>query len=165
MTKKNQSNAATESQLKENEKKWSKTLIAAGWTVMPNVIIERQRALGLDALDVNIILHLASRWWKADGKPHPSKGSIAEAMNVHPRTVQKRIAAMEAAKLIRREERRLKGGGSKTNIYHLDGLIKEAMPYAEEKIAERKLNEERRKAKAAKRGRPNLKVISGGADE
>lgn len=72
---------------------------------------------------------------------------------------------MEAAKLIRREERRLKGGGSKTNIYHLDGLIKAAMPFAEEKIAERKLNEERRKAKAAKRGRPNLKVISGGADE
>lgn len=34
----------------------------AGWTALPNVIFERQRALGLDAIDVNIILHIASYW-------------------------------------------------------------------------------------------------------
>ena len=45
--------------LRTNEKKWSKPLMAAGWNVIPNIIIEKQEALGLDALDMNIILHLS----------------------------------------------------------------------------------------------------------
>ena len=40
--------------LKQNEKKWTPTLMKAGWSAIPNIIIEKQRALGLDALDVNI---------------------------------------------------------------------------------------------------------------
>jgi hypothetical protein len=32
-----------------------------------------QQALGLDPLDINIILHIASYWWSESGKPHPSK--------------------------------------------------------------------------------------------
>jgi hypothetical protein len=45
----------------------------AGWTVIPNVLIERQRALGLDSLDLNILLVLASMWWDAENPPWPSK--------------------------------------------------------------------------------------------
>jgi hypothetical protein len=45
--------------IKVNEAKWSKPLMAAGWTAMPSVIIEKQEALGLDALDMNIIIHLS----------------------------------------------------------------------------------------------------------
>ena len=94
----------TAKDLKVNERKWSKPLMDAGWTAIPSVIIERQRALGLDALDINILLHLATYWWTHDNKPHPAKGTIAEAMNVKPRTVQRRIAALENAGLIWREE-------------------------------------------------------------
>ncbi|WP_453974338.1 hypothetical protein [Bradyrhizobium elkanii] len=72
-------------QLKVNEKKWTAPLMKAGWTALPNVIFERQRALGLDAIDVNIILHIASYWWTAEGKPFPSKRTIAAAMDVEPR--------------------------------------------------------------------------------
>lgn len=67
----------------------------AGWTVIPSVIIERQQVLGLDALDVNILLHLATYWWTPDNKPHPAKKTIADAIGVEPRTVQRRIAALE----------------------------------------------------------------------
>src|SRR3546814_6060646 len=55
----------------------------------------------------------------------------SKAMNVHPRTIQKHIAALEAASYVRREERRTEAG-SKTNIYHLDGLIKAAKPFRSE---------------------------------
>jgi hypothetical protein len=48
--------------------------------------------------------------------------------------VQRRIAAMESASFIRRKERRK---GSNTNRYHLDGLIKAAQSYAEEKLQQR----------------------------
>lgn len=146
-------------QLRVNEKKWTPALMAAGWTVLPNVIFERQQALGLDALDINIILHIASYWWNEGGKPHPSKVTIAKAIGVDPRSVQRRIADLEAAKLIRREERRISGTGSKTNIYHLDGLIEAATPYAKEKLEERDAKAAERTARAARKGKPKLKPV------
>jgi DNA-binding MarR family transcriptional regulator len=102
----------------------------AGWTALPSVIIENQRQLGLEPLDLNIVVYLASKWWTAEGKPFPSKTTMAKAMNVHPRTIQKHVAALEGAGYIRREERRT-DTGSRTNIYHLDGLIEAAAPFAE----------------------------------
>jgi hypothetical protein len=105
--------ATTEiAQLKVNERKWTPTLMKAGWTVLPNVIFERQQAFGLDAIDINIILHIASYWWTKEGKPHPSKKTIATAIGIEPRTVQRHIARLEAAKLIRREERRFSAKNS-----------------------------------------------------
>jgi DNA-binding transcriptional regulator YhcF (GntR family) len=91
---------------------------------------------GLDAIDVNILMHLASHWWTPDNAPHPSKKKIAAAMNVDPRTVQRRIAAMESSGFIKREERRRFGLGSLTNRYHFAGLIAAATPYAKEKLQE-----------------------------
>ena len=75
----------------------------AGWTLLPNVIFERQQALGLDPMDVNILLHLASYWWTEESKPFPSKTTIAKAIGVDPRSVQRRIARLEKGYLIRRE--------------------------------------------------------------
>lgn len=129
------SKAATEN-LRTNEKKWSKPLMAAGWNVIPNILIEKQEALGLDAIDMNIILHLSHYWWHPDNLPHPSVGTIAKAIGVTPRTIQKRIKALEDLNLVRREERRHTQYGSVTNRYDFTGLIEAATPYAEEKLRE-----------------------------
>ncbi|WP_126174615.1 helix-turn-helix domain-containing protein [Altericroceibacterium xinjiangense] len=144
--------------LKTNERKWSKALMDAGWTALPSVIIENQRQLDLSPLDMNIILYLASKWWTAEGKPFPSKGTMAKAMQVHPRTIQKHIASLEAAGYIRREERRTPQG-SKTNIYHFDGLIEAVMPFAEEKIQELHEKKERERNKQNRRGAPRLQLV------
>jgi len=155
-----ESKAATEAaELRVNEKKWTTTLMKAGWTALPNVIFERQRALGLDPLDVNILLHIASYWWRKDSKPFPSKVTIATAIGVDPRTVQRRIASMEKGGLILRQERRVVGHGSKTNIYHLDGLIAAAKPYALEKIEKRAEESADRAARAARKGKPKLRLV------
>jgi len=145
--------------LRTNEKKWSKLLMDAGWTALPSVIIENQRQLGLTPLDLNIVLYLASKWWTAEGKPFPSKSTMAKAMDVHPRTIQKHVAALEAAGYIRREERRT-DLGSKTNIYHLDGLIKAAKPFAEEKLGEMKDKAEMAKRRQKRRGAPKLRLVT-----
>ena len=151
--------AEAAAKLRVNEQKWTKTLMDPGWTVIPNVIIERQKALGLDALDMNILLHLAAYWWTPDNLPHPSKKTIAEAIGVEPRTVQRRIAAMEAVGLIRREERRISAKGSTTNRYHFAGLIKEATPFAQEMSREIAARAEEKKARIARKGRPLLHVV------
>ena len=156
MPVKNKSAANTD--LRTNEKKWSKPLMDAGWTALPSVIIENQRQLDLSSLDLNIIVYLASKWWTAEGKPFPSKNTMAQAMNVHPRTIQKHIASLEAAGYVRREERR-SDTGSKTNIYHLDGLIKAATPFAKEKLNEMKDKAASAKQKQTRRGAPKLQLV------
>lgn len=153
------------SDLKVLEEKWSPELIDAGWTVLPAALIEHQRALGIDAIDINIILHLANRWWTADNRPMPSKNSIAEAMHIDPSTVRRRIQAMEKAGFIFREERRVSKVGSKTNIYHLDGLIEQLKPFAADMVKAKKERMAEREARFAKRGRPKFAVVKNDDDE
>lgn len=138
-------------QLKVNEQKWTKTLMDAGWTVIPSVILNRQQALGLEPADVNILLHLAKYWWEKERLPIPSKKAIAECMGLSESTVQRRIASMEKSGLIKRVYRFSgKHKGQQSNAYDFTGLIKQATSYAHEALEAR---ESRRKADAAKRTR------------
>lgn len=150
--------AGTTHSPQEIERKWTKPLTDAGWTAIPNVLFERQSAIGLEPLDINIILHLAGYWWKADNRPYPSKETLATAIGVSPRTIQRRIAAMEAAGFIQRVERKSAKGRSLSNEYSLAGLIKEATPYAQEKTAEKKQRKAATAAKA-KRKKPDLSLV------
>jgi DNA-binding transcriptional regulator YhcF (GntR family) len=145
--------------LKRNEEKWTPTLMEAGWTVLPSIILEKQNALGLDAIDVNILLQLARYWWYPDNPPHPSKASIAKCIGVDPSTVRRHIARMEADGFIRREARyNPKLRGQETNIYHFDGLIKAATPYAQEFIEQR---QKQRLENAARQSRKKPKPTTG----
>jgi hypothetical protein len=120
--------------VKQNEEKWTPTLMRAGYLVLPTVLLERQQALGLEAVDINILLHLIRHWWFADKLPHPSKKTIAECMGISRSTVQRRIAAMERDGLIKRVQRHGIDKEQQTNIYDLSGLIAAASPYAEESL-------------------------------
>jgi DNA-binding MarR family transcriptional regulator len=106
---------------------------------------------------MNIIVHLSHYWWRPENLPHPSVATIAKAIGVEPRTIQKRIKALEAADLIKREERRHTKTGSTTNLYSFGGLIKAALPYAEEKLAEIAAAQEAKK-KRLERKKPKLVV-------
>lgn len=139
-------------------KKWTPALLAAGYTTFPSVILDRQRALGLDAIDVNILLHLAKHWWEADNPPYPSKRTIADCMGIDRRTVQRRLARMEADGLIERKKRKGANGATGTNAYLFTGLISKATPFAKEAVEARekrtKDKEERRRRK-----RPVLRSV------
>ncbi|MBV8891613.1 helix-turn-helix domain-containing protein [Bradyrhizobium sp.] len=143
---------------KANEEKWSKTLMAAGWTAIPSVILEKQHALGLDAIDMNIIAHLTIYWWKRANLPRPSVATIAKAVGVKPRTIQKHLKKMEDDGFITRHQRRRTGQSNNTNLYSFDGLIKAVTPFAQEKIdamAQRQQQEAQRVA----RKKPTLAVV------
>ena len=146
-------------QLRENEKKWSKTLMESGFTVFPSVILERQKTLGLTPLEVNILLFLCTFWWTKDGRPRPAIGTIAEAVGRSPRHVTRIITGLVDAGLIERHQRSYKETGNLTNEYSFDGLIHEVMPFAKEKIEDRETKIAEKKAKTAKRGKPKLRVV------
>jgi predicted transcriptional regulator len=142
--------------LKTNERKWGKPLMQAGWTCLPNVIIEHQLTLKLQPLDVNILLHLAFRWWEAENKPHPAKASMAKAMGVHPTTIQRRIRELEKRGLIKREYRDSPERGNLTNKYHFTGLITVATAMAKDILRDREKHKRERDAKTRRGGRPGL---------
>lgn len=142
--------------LKRNEDKWSPALMEAGWTVLPSIILEKQQALGLDPVDVNILLQLARHWWYSERPPFPSKGTIAQCMNMSTSSVQRHIAQMERDGLIKREYRyKADKGGQDTNAYHFAGLIKAATPFALESVG----TKEKRKAEDAARRRSKKPVL------
>ncbi|HBO2152773.1 TPA: helix-turn-helix domain-containing protein [Pseudomonas aeruginosa] len=141
------------------EKKWGKPLTAAGWTAIPNVLFERAQAFPLEPLDIVIILNLAGYWWKAGNDPYPSKASLAAAIGVTPRTIQRRIAAMEKAGFIERIERKTARGGNLTNQYSLKGLIEAAKPFAEEHVAAREARKKESVARATRKRPAKLELV------
>jgi hypothetical protein len=147
--------------LKRNEKKWTKPLMDAGWNAIPSIIIEKQAALGLDAVDMNIIVHLSHYWWNAEKLPHPSIETIAAAIGIGPRAVQKRIKALEGANLLTRTQRRKTRNGSDTNLYGFEGLIKAATPFAIEKVKAREDKAQQERERVLRK-KPKLTVVSGG---
>ena len=141
--------------LRTNDQKWSPLLMDSGWMALPNVLVENQRALGLDAVDLNILLHLIRHWWQPDNLPHPSKRTIAECMSIDQSTVRRHLAKMERAGLITRVARYDKTLGQKTNAYEFSGLIERCRAFAVEAL---RLREEKREEASRHRirGRPRV---------
>jgi predicted transcriptional regulator len=151
----------TKTDSKKNEKKWGKAAMAAGYTIIPDVLLKAQRALGLDSLDLNILLHLVKHWWEAERAPYLGKSSIAELIGVDESTVRRRIFALEKAGLLKRVRRSDPTKGDQTNAIDLSPLVKKLEPHAEkalELIQERKahkaLRDKRLKKTAGKTPQP-----------
>ena len=138
---------------REAQRKWGKDMMEARFTIVPNVLLERMHALGLDSTDLVVLLHLIKHWWKKENLPYPGINSIARMMNVHRRTVQRRLHKLtKQLMLVTAHERRSRYGDNETNLYSFEGLIAEATKLAKEMVQER----ERRRlddAKRAARGR------------
>ncbi|HEY1189423.1 MAG TPA: helix-turn-helix domain-containing protein [Gemmata sp.] len=109
--------------LKESVKMWGKPVLSAGFTILPSTLLLKQKQLGLDAVDVNILLHLLVTWWKKDQLPHLSKKTIAARMGIDPSTVQRHVRKMEKLKLVKRVERRGSNKALQTNQYDLRPLV------------------------------------------
>lgn len=135
---------------KQIEKRWTKPLADVGWTAIPNIILEKQSVLGLKPTDVNVTLQILKHWWEAGSHPYPSVGTIAKAIGVQPRTVQRSVERMEALGLLQREARYYSQGGQKSNGYNFQGLIDKSTPFAEEALKQRA---DKQKAEQARRRR------------
>ena len=140
------------------EQKWGREIANAGWTAVPNIILEKLSALGLDALDFAICVYVMSFQWKADGLAWPSKVTMAKSLGVDKRTIQRRITAMQAAGFIRREAQKGSSRASKPNIYHLDGLKTAAIPFAIEKVNQRESQKMQNRQRIARK-KPKLTVV------
>jgi len=76
----------------------------AGFQPVPDVLLIKQRALGLEPVDLLVLLNITSYWWYADKLPFARSATIAERMGVSARTVQRSLKKMETKGLISRTE-------------------------------------------------------------
>jgi DNA-binding transcriptional regulator YhcF (GntR family) len=156
--------ADQQKRLRINEEKWTKTLMDAGWTALPSIILDKQHALGIEPLDLNILLQLAKHWWKRDDLPYPSKDTLAKTIGVNPSTIRKRIARMESEGLIQRLDRHDAKGGQQSNHYSFAGLIEKMLPHAQEAIAlkAKQKGEKETFLKKKKAAAPKLHLVTPG---
>ncbi|MGI2050016.1 helix-turn-helix domain-containing protein [Shewanella oncorhynchi] len=128
------------------EAKWGKSVLSRGWTGVPNTLIERQQALGLSPIEVNILLILMKFWWEAGSHPYPSKRSIGEMVGRDESTIRKSMSKLEKLGLLKRNSQFLSLGGQTSNRYDLSGLIERLHQEAEDlnKLAENRRDEDAR---------------------
>src|ERR1700677_2487242 len=100
--------------------KWGSAL-TGGWQVIPNVLVRVQTHLGLDAVDVVVLLNMNMHWWQKGDFPFPRPAIIAKRMGTSKRTVERRIGKLVRAGLLERLPL-TKGGNLRK--YNLDGLVK-----------------------------------------
>lgn len=70
--------------------------MSAGWTALPSIILDKQHALGITPLDLNILMQLAKHWWKKDDLPYPSKDTLAKTIGMDASSIRRRIQRMES---------------------------------------------------------------------
>lgn len=142
------------------EEKWGRSAIEAGFTALPDTVFRQQKSLKLKHLDVLILLHLASYWWKPKSNPWPAKNTLADALDVDPRTVQRSIKKMEDLGYVKRIARISRYGDNLSNEYDLSGLVKAIKTLAEEELS---LRESRAEADKQRRKTPTaFALLQGG---
>lgn len=106
-----------------SEKKWGKAVLTHGFSILPSLLFKAQRRLKLKPIELAILVHLADFWWGPERKPYPSKERLAERLGIGERQVQRWIANLEEAGLVKRVQRYAPHGGKLTNEYDLTGLV------------------------------------------
>ena|SRR5258706_7606072 len=149
--------------LRESEKNWGRPAIAAGFTLFPSVLLHKQHALGLDCIDVVIVLQILKHWWHAENAPYPSQVQLAKTMNVDLSTIKRHLVRLRDGGLVTWSSRTSKHGGQASNAYDLSGLIKHVNDFAVEELAAREKEADARKARG-RRKRPVLHAHAGGKE-
>lgn len=140
--------------------KWSKGTMDANYTVLPSALIRGQARLGIDAMELAVLVHLLDHWWQADKMPWPSKKTIADRLKVSQKTVQRAMVRLEQGNLIKRKARYYsETGGRTSNEYDLNPLVERLKPIAADMVKAAK------DAKSLKKGaeKPGLKNRTGRA--
>ena len=144
------------SEVKNHVSKWGKTNISAGWTIIPNALLENQSRLGLSCIDTMVLINLIMHWWEKDNPPRPSKKRLANMLGVSLKTVQRSFIHLEQCGAIKRIPRYKEGkdNARTTNHYDLNGLVDLLEGFSKELIEEREANRKSEVNRPKKRCNP-----------
>ena len=126
------------------QRKWGDA-IKAGFQVVPNVLVRHQTRLGLDAIDVVVLLNLLAHWWEEQDRPFVSPATIGKRMKITTRTVERHLKKMENRNFLKRDPRGPKSDDSpyirRYDLTPLVGKLTEASQTALTERAARRASE------------------------
>lgn len=129
-----------------SEEKWGAAVMKLGFCIVPSLLLRAQRRLKLSPIQLAVLLQLCDYWWDSARKPYPSKDSLAQRLGLSARQVQRHIAILEQAGLVRRIPRNGSNGGKLSNTYDLSGLVARLQELEPEFRAVEEENRKRRRA-------------------
>lgn len=127
-----------------SEKKFGKPVVDFGFSIVPSILMQAQERIGINPVQFNIIMHLLDFWWEKGRKPYPTKKKMADRMNMSERQIQRQIAELEKAGLVRRIARTRPRRGKTSNEYDLSGLVKKLQELEPEFTEVKEENRKRR---------------------
>ncbi|OBU16184.1 helix-turn-helix domain-containing protein [Photobacterium aquimaris] len=149
-----------EKDIKKHVEKWGKPNIDAGWTIIPNSLLENQARLGLTCIDMMVLINLITHWWEKDNAPHPAKKRLANILGVSTKTIQRSMVNLEQCGVLKRIDRYRDSGGRTTNNYDLTMIADVLTPFSNEILAEKKEKALSEINRPRKRGRGLLPTSS-----
>ena len=129
-----------------SEEKWGSAVMKLGFCIVPSLLLRAQRRLKLNPTQLAVLMQLCDYWWDSARKPYPSKESLAQRLGLSARQVQRHIADLERAGLVRRVPRNGSNGGKLSNTYDLSGLVARLRELEPEFRAVEEENRKRREA-------------------
>ncbi|TAL83332.1 MAG: helix-turn-helix domain-containing protein [Rhodanobacter sp.] len=144
-TEKKQGSAKTEVPLKSAtsartaDAKWGKAVMSRGFVIVPSILLRAQGRLGLSGTQLAILLQLIDWWMDAGRHPWSSKETLAQRIGISERQLQRQVAALEIAGLVKRVEK-ITNHGKRPNSYDLSGLVLRLKALAPEFKAAAKAN-------------------------
>jgi predicted transcriptional regulator len=146
-------------EIKKYVEKWGRTNISAGWTIIPNSLLENQARLGLSCIDMMVLINLITHWWEKDNAPRPAKKRLANILGVSTKTIQRSMVNLEQCGALKRLERYRDGGdgGRTTNNYDLNPLVDVLTPFSAEIITDKKQKQKSEITRPTRRGRGEQK--------
>lgn len=111
--------------------KWGEDVMSRGFVIIPAMLLRAQRRLGLSGTQLAVLLHLIDWWLEADKQPWSSKELLSQRIGISERQLQRQVAQLEKAGLVKRKEH-INHRGKQPNTYDLSGLVQRLKELAPE---------------------------------
>ena len=108
--------------------KWGDAALA-GFQQVPDILLKKQVELGLSPTDMLVLLNITMHWWYAGQRPFPRPTTIADRLNVAPRTVQRSLRRLSELGLVERVTEPGEDGTPRL-VCDLSGLVTKLERYA-----------------------------------
>jgi DnaD N-terminal domain len=116
--------------------KWGEAL-SMGFAIVPSVLIRAQAKLGLDAVDLAVLLNVIIHWWTPGEWPYPQPRVLANRMAVSTRTVERRLESLEKRGFLIRHPPEKSSDGLARRRIDLSGLVGRLQGFARAGLAMR----------------------------
>lgn len=102
------------------EEKWSKEILAHGFTAIPNLLLLHRKELGISVAELHVLITIESFRWNSRRDPWPSLDKLSEWSGYTPRNLSRIITSLEKKYLLKRIKRK-----GTSNAYSLAPLVDE----------------------------------------